>query len=275
MSRRPQANTRPSQSVSSSVPAMDTQTQLQFMYMFERLSEPLYLGPKGSKNAYFIVDPATMDENTRNMAQMVRQGLQQASILSTMSFNLKMPRNIPNLESIGSACKRSEIFSYFLPSHKQAANELAQILMAQPSREEFLSMCGYCRDSSMINSQLWVHASVRAALNRKDMRGVMIPALWEVLPDLFITTPIRKLARAQSSIPMEGRVVLNINGNNLRPTTEKQGKSDSGSADVVIDPNFSGRSENPENKLWYFREDLGVASHHWHWHVVYTGSSPK
>lgn len=23
------------------------------------------------------------------------------------------------------------------------------------------------------------------------------------------------------------------------------------------------------NRLWYFREDLGINLHHWHWHLVY------
>lgn len=43
--------------------------------------------------------------------------------------------------------------------------------------------------------------------------------------------------------------------------------------DVTINASFTGRNNNLENKLWYFREDVGVASHHWHWHAVY-GNAP-
>lgn len=25
----------------------------------------------------------------------------------------------------------------------------------------------------------------------------------------------------------------------------------------------------PSLRLWYFREDMGVNLHHWHWHLVY------
>lgn len=34
---------------------------------------------------------------------------------------------------------------------------------------------------------------------------------------------------------------------------------------------------NPEEKLAFFREDIGVNSHHFHWHVVYPsdGASSK
>ena len=31
--------------------------------------------------------------------------------------------------------------------------------------------------------------------------------------------------------------------------------------DVILDKGFSGRNDNPENRLAYWREDLGVASH--------------
>ena len=24
-----------------------------------------------------------------------------------------------------------------------------------------------------------------------------------------------------------------------------------------------------EHRLWYFREDMGINLHHWHWHLVY------
>jgi tyrosinase len=30
-----------------------------------------------------------------------------------------------------------------------------------------------------------------------------------------------------------------------------------------------------EHRLWYFREDLGVNLHHWHWHLVYPFESER
>lgn len=30
-----------------------------------------------------------------------------------------------------------------------------------------------------------------------------------------------------------------------------------------------------EHRVAYFREDLGINLHHWHWHLVYPGSNPS
>lgn len=38
--------------------------------------------------------------------------------------------------------------------------------------------------------------------------------------------------------------------------------------------NFTASDREEEQRLSYFREDLGVNSHHWHWHLVYPGSGP-
>lgn len=32
---------------------------------------------------------------------------------------------------------------------------------------------------------------------------------------------------------------------------------------------------NPEEKLTFFREDIGVNSHHFHWHVIYPSYGPS
>lgn len=36
-------------------------------------------------------------------------------------------------------------------------------------------------------------------------------------------------------------------------------------------------ARNPESKVAFFREDIGINSHHWHWHLVYpiSGPTPK
>lgn len=32
---------------------------------------------------------------------------------------------------------------------------------------------------------------------------------------------------------------------------------------------------NPEEKMSYFREDIGINSHHWHWHLVFPPFPPS
>lgn len=36
---------------------------------------------------------------------------------------------------------------------------------------------------------------------------------------------------------------------------------------IMIDRNTTGHQNDPESRLWYFREDIGVNSHHFHWLV--------
>ncbi|CAG7818442.1 unnamed protein product [Allacma fusca] len=233
--------------------------QSQFMYMFERLSEPLYFGPRGNKNAYFNIDLSSMaNESTKAKADWIREQLTQSGIISSQSFNIKVPTVNPDLQDLHRACKKNEAFSFFLSSHNQAANDLIAILMAQPSREEFINMCAHTRDSPMVNSQLWVHAVSSAALQRADMRGFRVPGIWEVLPEMFIPTEVIEMARGEAALPTVMRSVLKVH--RFWPTW------------TALNENFFATWKDLENRLWYFREDLALASHHWHWHLLYPHS---
>lgn len=38
---------------------------------------------------------------------------------------------------------------------------------------------------------------------------------------------------------------------------------------ITIPRDYTASDLDPEHRLWYFREDLGINLHHWHWHLVY------
>lgn len=44
---------------------------------------------------------------------------------------------------------------------------------------------------------------------------------------------------------------------------------------IDIPMNFTALDREPEQRLAYFREDIGVNLHHWHWHLVYPGVGPR
>lgn len=44
---------------------------------------------------------------------------------------------------------------------------------------------------------------------------------------------------------------------------------------IVVDRNLTANDTNPENLVSYFREDIGVNSHHWHWHLIYPTTATK
>lgn len=43
---------------------------------------------------------------------------------------------------------------------------------------------------------------------------------------------------------------------------------------LEIPANYTASDREDEQHLAYFREDIGVNSHHWHWHLVYPASGP-
>jgi tyrosinase len=44
---------------------------------------------------------------------------------------------------------------------------------------------------------------------------------------------------------------------------------------IEIPQNFTATDLELEHRVAYFREDLGINLHHWHWHLVYPLSGPQ
>lgn len=38
---------------------------------------------------------------------------------------------------------------------------------------------------------------------------------------------------------------------------------------IIVPRDFTATDVEPEHRLAYFREDIGINLHHWHWHLVY------
>lgn len=43
---------------------------------------------------------------------------------------------------------------------------------------------------------------------------------------------------------------------------------------IVIPKDYTASDLEPEHRVAYFREDLGINLHHWHWHLVYPAFGP-
>jgi len=67
-------------------------------------------------------------------------------------------------------------------------------------------MGSVCRDSEMINPQLWIFAFASTALERPDMKGFRMPAFVEICPDMFITPAVSRIAQQQAQLPAQDRV---------------------------------------------------------------------
>ncbi|XP_015923309.1 hemocyanin A chain [Parasteatoda tepidariorum] len=135
-------------------------------------------------------------------------------------------------------------FSCFLPEHLEEARRLIEIFYSAKDFDDFVHLAEQAR--TFVNSTLFAYAAEVAILHRADSRGVIVPPIQEVFADRFV--PADTLLRAFSIA-----------------TTKPVGDE----SDVIVDVHATGNVLDPEYKLAYYREDVGVNAHHWHWHVVY------
>ncbi|XP_021955351.1 phenoloxidase 2 [Folsomia candida] len=229
--------------------AVTPEIQQQFMYLFERVGDPLYFGPRGAVGNLISYNlPPELCPETQHASTIRKQSF---ANLQMREIRVDRPTTLPNLSGIGTACPKSAIYNYFNPNHRRATQELRQIMLQQPDLRGLLSMACVCRDSEMINPKVWITAFASCLLTRPDTRGFRMPAIWEVMPDMFFSSFCLKESIRQGSVPQQDRAV------------------------VVIEGSFTGRNNNVENRLAYFREDLGINAHHWHWHLIYTLDAPR
>lgn len=85
-----------------------------------------------------------------------------------------------------------------------------------------------------------------AATHRPDTMNLNYPAIVQIFPDQFIDSSIFPKALEEASIV---------------PQNQREF--------VVIPINFTATDMEIEQKMAYFREDIGANIHHWHWHLVY------
>lgn len=208
--------------------------------LFDRPKEPIFK-EKGENNVVFDVPKSFITERFQSVAPQVTSRFgdensehitvrQSGANPDVSQFNRDLPRDAP--------------FSLWVPKHSKIAAKLIDLLMAPKNVEDLLSTAAYVRDR--INPQLFNYAFSVTLLHRKDTKGVEIPSFAETFPDKFIDSRILKDAREDLSVtPVSSRSPL------------------------VIPIDFTASDLDPEHKLWYFREDIGINLHHWHWHLVY------
>ncbi|XP_054722182.1 hemocyanin C chain-like [Uloborus diversus] len=156
-------------------------------------------------------------------------------------FGLSVQRN-PKLAGLG-ILGRGKIFSTFRPSHLEEANTLLEVLLGAETFDEFVDLCHQVRD--FVNEGLYVYAVSVAILHRSDCKGVSLPPVQEIFPDKFI--PVETIYKAR------------------KVAYSHPDKDD----EIIIDVETTGNILDPEYNLAYYREDIGINAHHWHWHLVY------
>ncbi|XP_055606343.1 phenoloxidase 2 [Uranotaenia lowii] len=140
-------------------------------------------------------------------------------------------------------------FSLFVPKHRDAAAALITLFINQPDVASLMSVATYCRDR--LNPVLFQYGLAVAVQHRPDTKDVNIPSIVSLFPDQFVDPAVFPKLREEGAVVQQASRMV-----------------------IDIPPNYTASDREEEQRLAYFREDIGVNMHHWHWHLVYPGDGP-
>ncbi|EZA55827.1 phenoloxidase 1 isoform X2 [Ooceraea biroi] len=207
--------------------------RMDILHLFDRTMEPMYM-PKGRERVTFDVPLNYLSENVEGFKSITTGGTSKVPIKEMSLPDIRIPLQLG----------RQEPFSLFIPKHREMATSLIDTFLDMETFDDFLSTSIYCRDQ--VNPQMFVYAFSVAMLHRPDTRDIPIPPLTEILPEKYFDK--RTLSRAKKMA-------------NLMPETSRP--------PVEIPREFTASDLDEEHRVAYWREDIGINLHHWHWHLVY------
>ncbi|XP_071525779.1 phenoloxidase 1-like [Panulirus ornatus] len=152
-----------------------------------------------------------------------------------------------DLAQLGTATSvpRGTPFSIFLDHHRQAAKDLYDAFMKTKGAEDLMEFAASVHDN--INEEVYIYALASTIFNKKELQNVQLPTFLEIFPDKFI--PENELMRTY------------VRAMNISP--------DEKTLKVTHGPDFATTTQKPEHRVSYWREDYGINTHHWHWHLAY------
>ncbi|CAO1403519.1 unnamed protein product [Diamesa hyperborea] len=205
--------------------------------LFERPLEPTFFPKNNGKQ---VIDIPSGDRPDRYKDIVVER----SEFADHVPIKVIVNPDISFADGIG----RNEAFSLFLKKHQDISTQLTQLFLDQPDVDTFFAVAVYCRDK--VNVFLFQYSYSVAIQHRSDTKNITIPQAVELFPDQFVDPIVMSRFQAEGKLAQEDR----------KP--------------VEIPRNYTANEKEKEQRLAYFREDLGVNLHHWHWHLVYPGSGP-
>ncbi|XP_046384805.1 phenoloxidase 1-like [Ischnura elegans] len=217
------------------------------LYLLDRPAET-FLVPKGERGVLFQPPHEEfLVQRLRHAAESItarwsgNENLVKVQLGPMASTpDLSLPRQLP----------RQAHFSLFIPQHRRMAADLVSTLVSQKTLEEFVSTAAFAHDR--VNPSLFVYALSVAVLHRPDTMDLRLPALNEVFPGRFLQHGVVARARARAHV---------LDTPSRTP--------------IEVPQNFTASELYEEHRVAYFREDLGINLHHWHWHLVYPNSGER
>ncbi|KAL7645607.1 UNVERIFIED_CONTAM: hypothetical protein RMT77_003993 [Armadillidium vulgare] len=135
--------------------------------------------------------------------------------------------------------EQKHYFSLFNPRHREEALMFFDVLMHCADWKTAISSAAYFRER--LNEGVFVYGLYTAVIHSKAGEGVVLPPLYEVTPHLFTNSEV--ISEAYSA--------------KMRQTPGK------------FRMTFTGTKRNPEQRVAYFGEDIGLNVHHVTWHMDY------
>nr|XP_023022213.1 phenoloxidase 2-like [Leptinotarsa decemlineata] len=218
-------------------------TKKNLLLLYDHPKESI-LSTRGPENVQFDVPNSYLNDEYKNISvQIANKFGEDASEKVTVN-----EISIPPFGEILSF-PRDENFSLFIPRHRRLAGKLIDIFLGMRDVDELLSVAVFAREH--VNPLLFNYAFSVALLHRPDTQDLDVPSVIQSFPDKYVDSKVFGRAREiATTIPETSRVPIEV-------------PKDYTASDLEI-----------EHRLAYFREDIGVNLHHWHWHLVYPIEGP-
>ncbi|CAH1402250.1 unnamed protein product [Nezara viridula] len=208
--------------------------------LFERPTEPLFY-PKGDNEVFDMPEDFVTDRFKplkSSLSDRVGAGAKKIPVKKI---------NLPDI-SLPLQLDRKAKFSLFMPSHRRMAARLIEVYMGMKDLDDFTAAAVQTRDR--LNPYLFNYAYSVALNHRSETRNLNIPPLVEVFPDKFLDKGLFPAAKVETSFDTDQREPI----------------------EITVD--YTASDLDQEHRLAYFREDVGLNLHHWHWHLVYPYEGP-
>nr|AGE48302.1 prophenoloxidase [Callinectes sapidus] len=151
----------------------------------------------------------------------------------------------PQPLALARSIPKGTVFSIFVKNHRLAAKELCDYFMEASSVTELKERVEEVR--RFINEKLLIFALSFVIIRKPEMRHLRLPSIVEIFPSMFVpVTTVSKMEQEAKKSTPDQEIVITEYG-----------------------PEFSSTHLKPEHRVAYWREDFGINTHHWHWHLVY------
>lgn len=209
------------------------------LLLYDRPQEPSFLTKIGDKKTVFDVPPEYLPEKFKPKGVSVANRFK-VDAEETIKVN---KISIPPFGEILDIPRDSN-FSLFITKHRRVAGKLTAIFLGMRNVDDLLSVAVYAREH--VNPYLFNYSLSVAILHRKDTQDLDVPSFIQSFPDKYVDAQVFTKAREAATIIPDGS-----------------------RSPIEIPKDFTASDLEIEHRLAYFREDLGINLHHWHWHLVY------